>query len=76
MTSTARGRGATTMRIAAAVWLVGAVIGVALDLWQQSIWDEREAGAELDAILERIRISSWMSYATHSVYAIDRLAEF
>lgn len=60
-----RGRTATTLRIAAAVWLFGAVVGVAIDLWQQTIWAEHEAGAELEGILERIRLSSWLAQATH-----------
>jgi hypothetical protein len=57
------------MRIAAVVWLAAAVLGVALALWQQSFWDAIEAGAELDDILERVRVSVWLHHATHFLSA-------
>lgn len=59
--------GRTAMRVAAAVWLAGAVIGLGVDQWQQSIWDEREAGADLDEMIERITLVAWVNQGTHLV---------
>lgn len=61
------GRTATVMRIAAGVWLSSALAGVGIDLWQQSIWDLRDAGVDLDEILERIELPSWLNHANYVV---------
>ncbi len=67
MPAAPHGRVASAMRIAAALWFVAALIGLGLDLWQQSMWDDHQAGADLTAVLDDLQFVAWLSQGNHVV---------